>query len=215
MPRPNQNEEKRRALLPVVAGTFAELGYRRTTTAELAQRCRLQENVLYRLWRDKKAMFIAAIGYVYDLSAVTWARLLSDSADGSSHAERVLAHESGHHGEFSHYRIVFAGLTETDEPEIRAALADMFRRFVRLLEREIRAHRGADGEGLPEAELSAWAIVGLGTVANIIRELDVLTTSQRTRLIADVGRFLLEGRSGIRSGPEVSRRNRAARPGGD
>jgi len=78
MARPSQITEKRREMLPIVARVFAELGYRRTTTAELAQRCGVQENILYRLWPDKKAMFIAAIGYVYDLSVGIWNRLLTE-----------------------------------------------------------------------------------------------------------------------------------------
>ena len=65
MPRPNHSAQRRRELTPIVARTFAELGFRRTTTAELARRCGVRENVLYRLWPDKKAMFIAAIEYVY------------------------------------------------------------------------------------------------------------------------------------------------------
>ena len=79
MPRRNQTNEKRRELLPIVARAFAERGYRRTTTAELAERCGVQENILYRLWPDKKAMFIAAIGYVYDLSVAIWSRLLKEA----------------------------------------------------------------------------------------------------------------------------------------
>lgn len=39
MPRPSRLPEKRRELLPTVARAFAELGYRRATTAELARRC--------------------------------------------------------------------------------------------------------------------------------------------------------------------------------
>ena len=46
MPRPNQTLEKRRELLPVIARAFAELGYRRATTAELARRCGVRENIL-------------------------------------------------------------------------------------------------------------------------------------------------------------------------
>ena len=61
MPRPDQSAEKRNELLPIIAETFTRLGFRRTTTAELAKRCKVRENILYRLWPDKKAMFIAAI----------------------------------------------------------------------------------------------------------------------------------------------------------
>lgn len=194
MARPNQTAERRKELLPVVARTFAELGYRRTTTAELARRCRVQQTILYRLWPDKRAMFIAAIEYVYELSAATWQRLLRTQDDGWTPAERLLAYESEHQGEFGYYRIVFAGLSETDDAEIRAALARMYRRFQRFIGRQIAAHRGGVGGALPSPATAAWAVVGVGTVANILRELELVSAARREELIAAVGRFLLDGR---------------------
>lgn len=194
MPRPSQAAEKRRTLLPILTRAFAELGYRRTTTAELARRCGVQENILYRLWPDKKAMFIAAISYVYDLSVDTWKRLQERGGDGASAAEHVLAYESEHLGEFSHYRIVFAGLSELDDPDIRQALAQMYRRFARFLRQQIEAHRGAgQAEGLTP-ELTAWAVIGVGTVANILRELELVNGRARRQLIAQAGGYLLDGR---------------------
>jgi AcrR family transcriptional regulator len=192
MPRPSQVTQRRAELLPIVARAFAEHGYRRTTTAELARRCGVRENILYRLWPDKKAMFIAAIQYVYELSEATWERLLREAADGSP-AERLLAYESAHHGEFGHYRIVFAGLSEADDPDIRQALAGMYRRFQRFLERQIAAHRGRTAGHAPAAGLSAWGVIGVGTVANIARELGLISKRQRARLIAEIGRYLLNG----------------------
>lgn len=192
MARPNGTNERRKALLPVLARTFAELGYRRTTTAELARRCEVQENILYRLWADKKAMFIAAINYVYDLSVEIWQKLLEERDDGRTAAERLLAYESEHFGEYGHYRIVFAGLSETDDPDIRAALADMYHRYHRFIQREIRAHRrergGADA---PDATLAAWAVIGLGTVTSIARELSLLGERHRRRAFGEIGRTLL------------------------
>ena len=49
MPRPDRSPDRRRELAPVLARAFAELGYRRATTAELAERCGVQEKALYRL----------------------------------------------------------------------------------------------------------------------------------------------------------------------
>lgn len=193
MARPNLTHEKRRELVPVVARAFAELGYRRTTTAELARRCGVQENVLYRLWADKKEMFIAAIRHVYDQSMAIWERVLGSGDPSQSAAERLLAYEATHHGEFGLYRIVFAGLSETDDPEIHAALADMYQRYHRLIRRQIAAHRERHGGNEREAGLAAWAVVGLGTVANLGRELRLLTERQRQHLFARVGRLLLEG----------------------
>lgn len=194
MPRRNLSQEKRREYLPIIARAFAELSYRRTTTAELARRCAVRPNILYRLWPDKKAMFIAAIEYVYELSARTWGKLLAESRTAEEGARRLLAYEARHHGEFGHYRIVFAGLSETDDPEIRQALKDMFERFHRFLSHQIAAGRSKpDRNGGCRPALAAWAVVGLGTAANIARELGLLGDGARRQLIESVGALLLEG----------------------
>lgn len=195
MPRPDQSPQRRLEFVPILAKAFAELGYRRTTTAELAGRCGVRENVLYRLWPDKRAMFIAALDYVYQLSEATWDALLAQASGGASSAERILEYEASHQGEFGLYRIVFAGLSETDDPEIAAALKGLYGRFQAFVEKQVSAHR----DGLPdeeeelEPELVAWAILGLGTVANIGRELGLLSAADRARLVSEVGRELLGG----------------------
>lgn len=84
MARPDTKLKQRDSLIPVVARTFAELGYRRTTTAELARRCRVQEPILYRLWNDKKAMFLAAIDHVYESSVAAWSALADGPGTGAA-----------------------------------------------------------------------------------------------------------------------------------
>ncbi len=196
MARPDLSDEKRRQLIPVVAHVFVEFGYRRTTTAELAKRCKVRENILYRLWPNKKAMFIAAIDYVYDLSMEKWRTILDKKSKGKSAAERVLDYEARHHGEFGLYRIIFAGLSETDDPQIRLSLKKMFARFHGFVRSEMKAHAeggsAKTGRTKPSDEVLAWAIVGLGTMANISREIGLLNDTKRQRLIFDVGRALLE-----------------------
>ena len=201
MPRPSQTDEKRKTLLPIVARTFAELGYRRATTAELAQRCKVRENILYRLWPDKKAMFIASIDYVYEQAAATWREVLGESDDSAGAAVRLLKHEADHYGESGLHRIIFAGLSESDEPEIREALRKMYGRFHRFIRRQIAAHRDGGStsgptSGLPDETVCAWAIVGLGNVANIGRELGLLTARGRKRMFGEVGRLLLGDQTG-------------------
>ena len=141
MARPNLSAQRRVELAPVLAKTFAELGYRRTTTAELAARCGVGENVLYRLWADKRAMFVAALEYVYELSESTWAELLESSNGAATAAERILDYEAKHHGELGLYRIVFAGLSETEDPEIAAALRRLYGRFHAFVRRHVEGHR--------------------------------------------------------------------------
>jgi AcrR family transcriptional regulator len=193
MARPSRINEKRRRLLPVVAAAFAELGYRRATTAELALRCGIRENVLYRLWSDKKAMFIASIDYVYDQAHEAWQRVLDDAGDTADATGVLLEHEIRHHGESGLHRIIFAGLSETDDAKIRAALRKMYGRFHAFISARIRARRDARraSDEQPEADLIAWALVGLGDVANIGGELGLLSRKRRKEMLGAVGRLLL------------------------
>lgn len=192
MSRPSQRAERRLELVPVLARTFAELGYRRTATAELAGRCGVRENILYRLWPDKRAMFIAALDYVYQLSEETWGGLLAQADGSTSPAELLLDYESTHQGEFGLYRIVFAGLSETDDPELAEAMKRLYHRFHRFVREQVKTHRaGAAAPPSTDPTLVAWAIVGLGSVANIGRELGLLSTRARKQLFGEIGRALL------------------------
>lgn len=202
----------------MIAAAFAQLGYRRTTTAELARRCGVQETILYRLWKDKRAMFIAAIEHVYEVSERAWRHAVElDAAEGvrggaragaskrgkhRTSAERMLAYESRHLGEFGYARILFAGLGETDDPQIRRALTRTYERFQAFLREQVEHHRatrgpsgrsGAKRGAAPDADISAWALVGLGTVASIALELRMLGPDDRQRLMAQVGGLLLDG----------------------
>ena len=206
MARPSTLEDKRREFLPIVAGAFAELGYRRLTSAELALRCGVGENVLYRIWDDKRAMFVAALEWVYIASERAWERLLAETPAGEGSFLRLLSYEAQHLGEHGLYRIVFAGLSETDDPEIRAAMRDLYGRFHAFIRQQISVHRGAQAQCALDAETAAWAIVGLGTVANVGRELGLIGGERREALVWNAGRLLADA-----AAPEArSRRSVAA-----
>jgi AcrR family transcriptional regulator len=198
MPRPPRLAEQRIELLPVLAQAFGELGYRRATTAELARRCNVRENILYRHWSDKAAMFVAALDYVHDLAIATWKRVLDGAGDPESAAAALLDYEARHLGEFRNYRIIFSALGDADTPAIKAALRRMYRGFLRFLRDALRAARSS-GAREPEPDLAAWALIGLGTIATIAAELGLLSGRARGELIARVGRALVAGAPG--SGP--------------
>ena len=192
MGRPNLSEQRRAELIPAVAAVFAEFGYRRATTAQLAERCGVQETILYRLWPDKRRMFTAAIAWVADHSKDIWARELGRRTSAKTTAEAVLDYEADHLGEFGLYRILFAGLSETDDPEVRKALRAAYRGFHAFVQERITEHRKSRGaRGLPSAELAAWAMLGLGTTVNLARELDLLPAKERSELLRSVGNHLL------------------------
>ena len=192
MPRPSQTDEQRKKLLPIVCQTFSELGYRRTTTAELAQRCEVRENILYRLWPDKKAMFLAAIDDIFQSRAEKWEQILVDLPSPDLRVERLVAYEAQHQGEFGFYRVVFTALAETDDDEMRAALTRMYRQFHKLVSRQIQTEQERDSDRLPVSD-AAWALIGLATISNIIVELNLLGPRQRKQMFAAVAESLVSG----------------------
>jgi len=211
MGRPITLEHKRLEFLPVVAAAFAELGYRRLTSAELASRCGVGENVLYRIWPDKQAMFLAALDWVYLDSERTWKRLLEEHPGDESSFLRLLAYESVHQGEHRLYRIVFAGLSETDDRRIAVALRDLYGRFQAFVRSRIAEHRLAGSGGDLDPDAAAWAIVGLGTVANIGRELGLIGSERRRALLEDAGRLLAEGQTSTRERRAAPARSKGRR----
>lgn len=197
MPRPSQLDQQRRTLLPQVCQVFSELGYRRATTAALAERCGVQENILYRLWPDKKAMFLAALDDVFAARAEKWAKLLAGKPSSTAAVHRLTAFEAKHQGEFGFYRVVFTALAETDDPDIRTALVNMYRRFHALIVRYLGTERkDAGGQAVLPAEAAAWGVIGLATVSNIIRELELLPPRQREQLFAAVAERLVSDNNG-------------------
>jgi AcrR family transcriptional regulator len=192
--RPSQTQEQAKKLLPIVCQVFSELGYRRTTTAELAQRCAVRENILYRLWPDKKAMFLAALDDIFRTRAEVWHKLLADAPAPAQAVERLVKYEAQHQGEFGFYRIVFTAITETDDNGIRAALRNMYKSFHRLVCGQVQAGRGSRKResGLP-VESAAWGLLGLATISNIMRELKLVPARQRKQMFAAVAQLLVSG----------------------
>lgn len=192
MPRPSRIDEQRRELLPVVCRAFSELGYQRATTAELAKRCAVRENILYRLWPDKKGMFLAAIDDLFRRRAAQWDELLADGPEPGEAIARLASFEAKHQGEFGFHRIVFTALAEADDPDVRAALVGMYRRFQRLVRRHVEAGRaGSKGRGTLPAEDAAWGLLGLATISNIARELKLLAPRRREAMFAAVAKHLV------------------------
>ena len=80
----------------------------------------------------------------------------------------------------------------TDDPEIAQALKQLYERFHRFVHGQVKVHREeVEEEDLPDVALVAWAIMGLGTLSNIGRELGLLSARSRKRLVGGVGRALL------------------------
>jgi AcrR family transcriptional regulator len=194
MPRPSQLDDRRRELLPVVAKAFSELGYRRATTAKLAERCDVRETILYRLWDDKRAMFLAAIDFLYERRMAKFRKDLRKPRGNGSDMERVIDYVAELLGKDGLYRIIFAGLAENDDPEIQSALKRMYKNYQRVIEEHIADHRAdSSRSGIPADADSAWAIIGLVTVMNVLRQLNLEPLTRRKEMFKELSRFLVNG----------------------
>ena len=195
MPRPNRRDERKTQLTPVLAKAFADLGYRSATTAALAEACGLRENQLYRLWPSKKAMFLATLDYLYDLETTWWEQRLTAGAEADAHntgrtARAILDEEGRRRGETGLHRIIFAGLSESDDPEISAALTAMYQRFHKFIAKVLKAAAHTHAEPRPGSappNLAAWSLIALATFANIAREFDLFPVSTQRKLIGQIG----------------------------
>jgi AcrR family transcriptional regulator len=194
MSRPSQAEEQRKKLLPIVCQTFRDLGYRRTTTAELAKRCGVRVNILYRLWPDKKAMFLAAIEDIFRSRAEKWGELVVDLPDPARRVARLIAYETQHQSDFGFYRVIFTALAETDDHEMRETLIQMYRQFHTLVVQQISTGRASHPNGPPASD-AAWGLIGLATISNIIVELNLLGPRQRAQMFTAVAKNLVGHRT--------------------
>ena len=182
MSRPSNSEEHRRKLLPLLAEVFSEFGYRRATTAELAARCDVQENILYRLWLDKKAMFLAALDFLFWRRMDKWKAEIDKSHTEESHALRLIELTGKDLGENGLYRIIFAALNETDDPDIKGALQLLYRRYHERIEEEIVKHRKQSGvRRVSEDGNTAWALIGMVAFMNIALDLELMNGRKRKR----------------------------------
>ncbi|MCA9212066.1 MAG: TetR/AcrR family transcriptional regulator [Planctomycetales bacterium] len=186
--------ERKPIFLPIITDAFVEQGYRGTTTADLARRCNVRENELYRIWPSKKQMFLDSIDYVFEVTREHWQQVLDSRGDERSDAERILDFQSRDHGKMRLYRIVFAGLTESDDKEIRASLRKLYRKFYALLFELVSAHRSQSGHQAVSDESTihtVWSIIGIGTIVDIQRELGLLSKSEREQFMRrTAGMFL-------------------------
>lgn len=184
---------KREQFLPIISRCFAESGFRGTTTAKLAAACQVRENVLYRIWPSKKAMFLDCIEHIYEVTMELWKSLSDDDSDDRTLAEKVLAYQAEDHGLLRYYRIVFAGLLE-DDADIRKSLRNLYRRFQSYISETTRLHRdvGQQSSGL-DCDTTAWALMGVAAMVDVQRELRILPARDREQFLCDAGSELLNG----------------------
>jgi AcrR family transcriptional regulator len=183
MARPNKLSELRTKLLPVLADSFGKFGYSRLTTREIAKKCGVQQVILYRLWPGgKKEMFLAAIDSVWKQHKSDWTQVKQNDV------WNLLELEAKVQGSRGLFKIVFQGLAEADDPDVRRVLSRMYRSYAEFVKSVIKS---STDQCESDAEVTAWSLLGLGTISRIAQLLGIKEID-RPAILLNSGRKLLE-----------------------
>src|SRR6185436_10933202 len=119
-----RSADRRRQLLQVAADLFARLGYRGTTTSELAKAAGITEPILYRHFDNKLNLFVTLVDEVGRDVISDWQQKLDGVDDPRKRLEILLGgNPSTHEKGRSVYRVIFQAMTEVEsDPEIVKAL---------------------------------------------------------------------------------------------
>ena len=191
MSRPSTAKKRKKVLLPQIAAAFSELGYRCATTSEIAARCGVQETILYRLWDDKKAMFLAAIDYLFQFRLERVREVLEQIPPGEDALSALAQDLANSLGKMGLYRIIFAALGELHDPEIRQALRDLYQHNHRLVVNLLADRQDLSSPARLKNQDTAWGVLGMITMMNIVIELELLGPRQRKTAFTQVAKALL------------------------
>jgi AcrR family transcriptional regulator len=157
-------QQRRRQLLEVAASLFARLGYRGTTTAELAKAAGITEPILYRHFNNKLDLFVTLADEVGREVIQGWEDALKGVSDPAERLQILLAgnpavHERGK----GVYRVIFQAMTETEgDQEIASSIRKHFTKLHRFIADELNdlQKKGTIRKDEPAAGL-AWLMVNV------------------------------------------------------
>ncbi len=156
--------QRREQLLDVAADLFAQHGYARATTAELAKAAGVTEPIIYRHFKSKKNLFIALIERTGQRTLEQWEGEIEDAADPAERLRRLIGDNpmvspKGRQA----YRVFLQAITEADDEQIRHALVEHIEQVRAFLQRELARAQGEHKvTNRFSAEILAKLLVHLG-----------------------------------------------------
>ncbi len=156
---------KRRAqLLDCAAELFAERGYARATTAELARAAGVTEPIIYRHFKSKRDLFIALIERTGKQTIELWREDLANAADPAQRLKTLIGDNPmvSQQGRDA-YRVFLQAITEVDDEEIHKAWNTHIHSLHQFLAMELaRAQENRRVTRHIPAELIAWLLIDIG-----------------------------------------------------
>ena len=195
MPR-MRSADRRRQLLEVAADRFARLGYRGTTTADLAKAAGITEPILYRHFKNKLDLFVTLVDEVGREVIGGWERALDGVESPAKRLETLMANNPATHEKGKGvYRVIFQAMTEVEgEPVVARALRKHFTRVHEFIKTELAALQKAGVVRKDEAASDlAWLLINVAVGYGMTSPLGVGGTvgvggrkSGMERLLADL-----------------------------
>lgn len=156
--------KRREQLLDCAAALFAERGYARATTAELARAAGVTEPIIYRHFKSKRDLFIALIERTGKQTIDQWRDDLASAADPAQRLKTLIGDNPmvSAQGRDA-YRVFLQAITEVDDEEIHKAWSVHIHSLQRFLAMELaRAQENRRITRHFPAELIAWLLIDIG-----------------------------------------------------
>lgn len=193
--------ERKRRIIEAARAVFASAGYAGVGTAELARAAGVSEAALYRYFPSKKRLFMATLGNAGARLQEIWQRLATEVDDPIETLRGIALGYYDHvHSRSDFTRLQFRALSESDDPEVQAAVRENFASLARFVADAIREgqRRGLVREDV-DASVVAWQFLGMGLAVDVVHLLGVDQQMDRRRAEGWVELFL----SALRPGAPV------------
>src|SRR3954463_1442022 len=156
--------KRREQLLDVAAELFAQNGYARATTAQLAKAAGVTEPIIYRHFDSKRDLFVALIERTGRETIAVWEQDLADAEDSAQRLRTLIGDNPmvTERGRFA-YRVILQAISEVEDPVIHDALRNHIKSLHAFLSEELEeAQKDHKVTGRFSAELIAWVLIHIG-----------------------------------------------------
>ncbi len=188
--------QRREQLLDCAAKLFAERGYARATTAELARSAGVTEPIIYRHFASKRDLFIALIDRTGDETLAQWKHELADAKDPAERLRRIVGENPlvRPHGQ-APYRVIIQAITEVDDAKIREALDRHIAKLHAFITGEVRKAQDDHKVNIRVApELVAWMLIYVAIGYGVVTAWGIAEhgrDAQGTHVVQAINRMLI------------------------
>lgn len=174
--------ERRRQLLHTASKLFAEGGYARTTTSQLAQAAGVTEPIIYRHFESKRDLFVALVEQTGERTLEIWNESLAAAKDPAERLAILVGQNpmvSLGDEEAIAYRVILQSITEVEDEVIHKAVNDHFHALHDFLTGEVeRAQKAGEVRDRFPAEMVAWMLIDMGLGYGVLQAMGVQSANR-------------------------------------